>query len=71
MSEHPVENRGLASVVNSCFDRVAKQEYVKHKWISFDVYIDLMRKHSNENQVLLNLSNDLIKRTSGNRWRGY
>ena len=48
--------------VDSSFDIVAKLEYVKDKWIDFDLYIQLMKTYSSGNEVLLSLTDQGVKR---------
>ena len=58
---HRTQKQANFRSVNTYFDRVAKLDYVKDKWISLDPIIQLIRRECSRNEEILNLSDSQIK----------
>ena len=58
---HRTQKQANFRSVNTYFDRVAKLDYVKDKWISLDLIIQLIRRECSRNEEILNLNDSQIK----------
>ena len=61
-----------SSLINACFDRVAKIEGVKNEYIALKVWLHLIREYNKGNEEVTNLTASQVKTTitKSNRFPG-